>query len=50
MLDLTWNVFRETGNINAYLLFKTLQSQHKGQTNHSQPDKHLSTHIVNKKG
>lgn len=28
MIDLTWKIFRQTGNINAYLLFKTLQSNH----------------------
>jgi len=31
MLDLTWKVFRKTGNIKVYLLFKTLQSEHKEQ-------------------
>lgn len=28
MIDLTWKIFRQTGNINAYLLFKTLQNDH----------------------
>lgn len=50
MLDLSWKVFQETGNINAYLIFKTLQSQHKGQLNDLQDSDDLSTHIVSKKG
>lgn len=33
MLDLTWKIFKKTGNINIYLLYKTLQNEHKEQTN-----------------
>lgn len=27
MLDFTWNVFTQTGNINTYLLFKELEKE-----------------------
>ncbi|MGM9922877.1 MAG: YqzL family protein [Bacillus sp. (in: firmicutes)] len=26
MLDFTWNIFKETGNVDTYLLFKEIQS------------------------
>lgn len=39
MVNLTWKIFRQTGNINAYLLFKTLKVQHKKETISIQPDK-----------
>ena len=28
MLDFTWSIFRETGNIDTYLLFKEIQLEH----------------------
>ncbi|MFS0780875.1 YqzL family protein [Bacillus sp. 1P06AnD] len=28
MLDFTWNVFKETGSIDTYLLFKEIQYEH----------------------
>ncbi len=30
MLDFTWRVFKETGNIDTYLLFKEIQLDHQG--------------------
>jgi len=39
MINLTWKVFRQTGNINAYLLFKTLKAQYDQKEISIQPDK-----------
>ncbi|WP_069203037.1 YqzL family protein [Bacillus testis] len=30
MLDFTWNMFKETGSIDMYLLFKEIQIDHHG--------------------
>lgn len=28
MLEFTWNIFKETGSIDTYLLFKELEKEH----------------------
>ena len=32
MINFTWNVFRQTGSIDTYLLFKELERQNEEQT------------------
>ncbi|OCA86435.1 YqzL family protein [Pradoshia sp. D12] len=31
MISFTWNVFRQTGSVDTYLLFKELERQNEGQ-------------------
>lgn len=32
MINFTWNVFRQTGSVDTYLLFKELERQNEGQS------------------
>ncbi|QHE52997.1 YqzL family protein [Pontibacillus sp. HMF3514] len=47
MLDLTWKVFRQTGNIETYLLMKEIETTHDGDSSSEQDDEfaELSSHF-----
>ncbi|MGN1400761.1 MAG: YqzL family protein [Bacillus sp. (in: firmicutes)] len=38
MLDFTWSIFKETGNIDTYLLFKEIQLEHQGPVEEADDD------------
>jgi len=38
VLDLTWKVFRQTGNIETYLLMKEIETKHDGDLSSEQDD------------
>ncbi len=38
VLDLTWKVFRQTGNIETYLLMKEIETTHDGDSSPEQDD------------
>ncbi|TQS74707.1 YqzL family protein [Ornithinibacillus gellani] len=47
MIDLTWKIFSQTGNIEAYLLLKELEDEPQASEHHSPANSEAATQDTN---